>query len=146
MSPADAVDAAARLAALLDKAGRQDLAAIYYRQLADRLGDVAGPGGKTGKQLVEDLPADQPRRQLAGPDNGPGRPAKSRLARPGRGAERRQRGPRSVDLEVVGPRGPFFEDMTVSLDLQTQMLVGKDGFGENTSGFRFTNIAAVPWR
>ncbi|MGD9723397.1 MAG: PQQ-binding-like beta-propeller repeat protein [Pirellulales bacterium] len=127
---ADNVAAHLRLAKLLDSAGRHDLAAVSYGQLAKRLADVAGPDGLTGKQLVDQLPADHPARaKLGGLHNWPAGEVKARessvAVRP-----RSQRAPRSVDLDVIGSGGSFFRDLSLSLDLQTQVLVGQDAYGE----------------
>jgi len=125
-----AMAAAARLAALLEKGDRPELAAIYYRQLADRFAQVAGPHGKTGAQLAAALPDDSPVRRWLSQEKpwptGKVSVKESQVA----ARTPAQRGPRSVELDLVGPTGPIFADMTVSLDLQTQVLVGKDGYGE----------------
>ena len=48
------------MAALLMSASRPEEAAVYYRRLATEWADVPCLGGKTGKQIIADLPADSP--------------------------------------------------------------------------------------
>jgi outer membrane protein assembly factor BamB len=125
-----AARATARMARLLVESGRADLAAVYYRQLADEFAQVECADGKTGRQWVSELPSDSPiHRWLAADKPWPQGKVTARQSQvPLRGSS--QRPPRSVDLEVVGPTGPFFRDLTVSLDLQTQVLVGQDAVGQ----------------
>jgi outer membrane protein assembly factor BamB len=129
VSPSESVAAHGHVARLLDEAGRPDLAAIYYDRLGGPLADVAGPDGKTGRQLLAELPDSHPvRKWLAGPKTWPtGNVTARESSVPVRATT--QRTPRSVDLEIVGPGSPFFRDLTISLDLQTQVLVGQDGLG-----------------
>ena len=49
---------------LFDEAEHPDLAAFYYRQLRDNLGDVPCLDGKTGAELVAALTPDAPVRKL----------------------------------------------------------------------------------
>ena len=127
--PAEAVAVRKHLVALLEQADRHDLAAVYYQQLGDQLADVAGPDGTTGKQIVDALAGESPVRSALDDDaqwpSGKVSVRQSTVApRP-----RTHNAPRSADLDIVGPADPFFSDLTVSLDLQTQVLVGSDGYG-----------------
>ncbi len=124
---ADAVAAHVYLARLLVDAGRVELAAACYDELAGRLADSVGVDGKTGKQIVAALPADGavakvrqsakpwPRGKVSSREISVSSPANSRR--------------RSLDLELVGATNPFFGELNLSLDLQTQVLIGRDGLG-----------------
>ncbi len=129
-SPEQAGAGVARLARLLADSGRADLAAIYYRQLAGRFAGVVCQEGKTGQQLVAELPPAGPLAKWLGPAKP--WPQGNAMARevqlPSRGPQTRP--PRLVDLEIVGPSAPFFQETTISLDLNAQMLLGQDGLGE----------------
>lgn len=54
--------AVALLAQMFDRAQRPEHAAMYYRRLADDFADAVCLDGKTGKDLVADLPANSPLR------------------------------------------------------------------------------------
>ncbi len=120
----------ARMAQMLREAGRVDLAVVYYRQLAGRLAKVPCQDGKTGEQLVADLPAEDPvRKGLATLRPWPAGKvvAKEDKAPPRAGSQPRVARP--IDLEVAGNGGPFFDDVTVSYDAQQQALSAHDGLG-----------------
>ncbi len=127
--PAVAGAAAAEMATLLAEADHADLAAIYYRQLAGRFADVPCRDGKTGAQLAAELPNDGPIASwLAGSQPWPSgkvtaheETVRSRARSP---AARR----RSVDVEISGPTGPLFKDVSLSFDNQL-CLVAQDGLG-----------------
>ncbi|MEX2112746.1 MAG: PQQ-binding-like beta-propeller repeat protein, partial [Pirellulales bacterium] len=126
-SPADAVAARAHLARLLMDAGRIDLAARCYDVLAGRLADVAGADGKTGRQIVAELAPDSPVakvRDLAGPwPQGKVEARETTLSSPPNSRRK------SIDLDLVGATNPFFGELKLSLDLQTQVLLGRNGLG-----------------
>ncbi|MEX0977793.1 MAG: hypothetical protein WDZ48_03015, partial [Pirellulales bacterium] len=61
-SDSEAAPATARLALALRATSQPALAAVYYRQLVGRFADVVCLDGKTGKQLVAELAADDPLR------------------------------------------------------------------------------------
>lgn len=128
---AQAGAAAALMAKLLADAHRPELAAIYYRHLGSRFATVACRDGKTGSQLVAELAEGDPVRKALNAD--PNWPTAHVTAQddktPARGGASNARIQRPVDLEIVGPRGPLFEDVTISYDA-TQNLVALDGFGE----------------
>ncbi len=126
---AEAAAATAHLAKVADELGRADVAAVYYRQLAGRYATVNCADGKTGQQIVDGLAADAPAQSPV---------ARGALARrPARDRESTMSGrptnagrPRSVGLDVLGNREPFFPDLSVALDLQTPVLIGQDGLGQ----------------
>jgi hypothetical protein len=124
---AQAGAAAALMAKLLADAHRPELAAIYYRHLGSRFATVACRDGKTGSQLVAELAEGDPVRKALNAD--PNWPTAHVTAQddktPARGGASNARIQRPVDLEIVGPRGPLFEDVTISYDA-TQNLVALD--------------------
>jgi outer membrane protein assembly factor BamB len=127
----------ARMAHLLRDAGRAELAAIYYRQLAGRFAQVECQDGKTGEQLVAELPDDDPLRKGLAADRS--WPAGKVTAREEKAPPRIGSPPRvtrAIDLDVAGDGGPFFDDVTISYDAQQQSLVAHDGLGERR--FRFS--------
>ncbi len=118
--------ATAEMADLLRQAGRPQDAAIYYRRLAGELAAVVGADGKTGKQRVDALPADDPVRPLlaaASPW-----PVGNVLV---------EKIPKSLpaptvnqaSIEFQGDRSPFFLETTVDLQQAPPQLVGHDGYG-----------------
>ncbi|MBI3840169.1 MAG: PQQ-binding-like beta-propeller repeat protein, partial [Planctomycetia bacterium] len=130
-SEATAAGAVARLAQMMQEAGRGELAATYYRQLAGRFREVVCRGGKTGQQLLDELPPENPTGELLKGKRA--WPLGKVVSKEDKAATRntpQPRLPRAVDLEIVGPTGPFFDDVTVSFDSQGPVLVGQDGLGE----------------
>ncbi len=131
LSPDDtqAGPATARMAMALRAAGRSEVAAVYYRLLNTRFADVLCRDGQTGRQLVEQLPADDPARsQLAENAWAKGR-VDVQVAKNSRGARaiRRQH---ASNLEIVGPRGPLFRDVSLSVVHEAQQyLVAEDSVG-----------------
>ncbi len=124
--------AVARLAKMLREAGRPDLAAIYYRQLAGRFANVKCQDDKTGAQLVAEFAADDSARKgLVAEKAWPlGSVTAHDDKPPARTAAVAHRMQRTIDLEIVGPRNPLFDEVTVAYDAQ-QNLVAEDGLGEN---------------
>ncbi len=129
-SAAQTAQGVARVAALLREAGRADVAAFYYDQLANRFASVECQDGKTGQQLVAELSADNPIRKWL-PAAGPWplgkvvtREEKTKFP------TGTPRPPRVADLEIVGPSGPFFKNMNIVLDSAQKVLIGQDGMGE----------------
>jgi outer membrane protein assembly factor BamB len=120
-------EAVARLAALFDEVRRPDLAVVYYRQLANGLADVTCLDGKTGKQLVEALPADGPLRKMLAPAKP--WPAGRVVNKDGGRQLSAPHQQRSFDLNMHGPAGPFFNETNVTLEVQQQTIVGQDGLG-----------------
>jgi outer membrane protein assembly factor BamB len=127
-----AATATAQMAQILRQAGRPELAAIYYRQLAGRFADVACAGGKTGKQLVADVSDDEAlRKGLAADRPWPlGNVTVREDKAPSRMAGTSLRLPRPLDLAITGPTGLLFKDTTISFDMQQQFLAAEDGLGE----------------
>jgi outer membrane protein assembly factor BamB len=98
---------------------------------------------KTGRELVAEWSADESiARAVADYTPWPGR--ESRAQRVGR------TGPieRYYPVELVGPRGPFYENWTLQIDQRRQHLVARDGLGKerwklavkDDSGRQFGNI------
>ncbi len=121
--------AAAQMATILRAGNRADLAAAYYRLLDTRFATVPCAGGKTGKEIVAELPADDPgRRQLGSPTWPTGNVKSSHESssvrvRPGRSH-------RLTSLELAGPRGPLLADLRLSIAVDTQQsLIAEDALG-----------------
>jgi len=115
--------AVAHLAQLLRKAGEPDEAARFYGRLATELAETICLDGKTGRQLLDDLPPDDPiRRRLAPPEPWP---AKVRVQ-----TDNNRAGispPRSVTVFRDG--GPFAGDDLVEMDMQGNVLTVRDPLG-----------------
>lgn len=94
-----------------------------------RFADVACSEGRTGRQLVEELPADDPARgQLAVAHWACGHVA-AQEEKNSRGA-RTIRQQRAASLEIVGERGPLMRDLRLSILFDAQQyLVAEDGNG-----------------
>ncbi len=133
LSSDDAVagPAVARMAVALAQAGRPELAAVYYRQLAGRLADVVCLDGQTGRQLVASVTDDDVRTHLGDGDwpTGSVTAQDQKLSLRGRRIVRPQR---NMNLEIVGARGPLFQDVNLSIVFDAQQhLVADDGLGRN---------------
>ena len=126
---AEAAAATAHLAKVADELGRADVAAVYYRQLAGRYATVNCADGKTGQQIVDGLPADAAGAKPCRPWRPGPRAAHDRESTMS-GRPTNAGRPRSVGLDVLGNREPFFPDLSVALDLQTPVLIGQDGLGQ----------------
>ncbi len=129
---AEAAPATARMARALQAAGRPELAAAYYRRLAELFADVPGLEGKTGRQWIEELPADDPVRAqlIAGPwPTGNVTVSEKKTSLRGRRGVRTER---TSSLELVGPIGPLLEDVSLSVvsDPETH-LIATDGYGRS---------------
>ncbi|MEX0676434.1 MAG: PQQ-binding-like beta-propeller repeat protein [Pirellulales bacterium] len=130
---AEAAPAVARLASALRAGGQANLAAVYYRQLAGPFAKVRCKDDKTGRQLVDELPADDPVRAGLAPDEP--WPEGNVAIREEKGSirgTRTRRSERAANLEIIGPSGPLFENVSLSLTEDSrQYLIAEDGFGEN---------------
>lgn len=119
--------AAAELAALLREANLPDHAAVAYRRLAEHFGDVTVADGKTGRQLAESLPAEDPvASRLHGTEAWP-------TGRVVIGKER-PRGPlppafTTVMVPVPEGGGAFYGDALFELQSSTQSLQARNGWG-----------------
>lgn len=134
--PERARAATARLAALLVESRQPESAALIYRELEEKWPNQICLDGKTGKQIVADLPADSPvRKPMAGFKPWPTGNVTSRDD--GNAAKRTlvpSRLQRAYGLAIRGNTGPFFNDMIVTLDQGQQGISGQDGLG--TERFR----------
>lgn len=121
--------AAARMATLLRAGNRADLAAAYYQLLNTRFADVLCADGKTGKELVDALAADDPgRRQLSAATWPTGHVKSSHESIGAR--VRTGRTQRLTNLEMVGPRGPMLAGLRLSIAHDPeQYLVAEDQYG-----------------
>jgi len=115
--------AVARLAQLLHTAGDPDEAARFYGRLNTELAETVCLAGKTGRELFEALPADDPiRRRLASPEPWP---EKVRVE-----TDNNRMGiapPRPIT--VFRREGPFAGDDSVEMDMQGNALTVRDALG-----------------
>ena len=127
----DAPQTAAALAAwaeMLRNANRNHEAALLYKRLGERYADVVCAEEKTGRQLVDALPADDPVRAALA----------ARPAWPlGKVEVRRSHVPRSpmasygrFALRYAAPRGPLFEKIQLQYDQSRSALAARDEFGK----------------
>jgi outer membrane protein assembly factor BamB/tetratricopeptide (TPR) repeat protein len=122
--------AVAQMAMFLNDAGKYDEAAIYYHRLESEFPDVVCLSGKTGKQLVESLPADSPmRRAVAQSSPWP----EGAVRREGSEIRIMRSTPqqRPFALNWRGSRPAIFDTVSVAFDQQQQMVVGRDGIGHD---------------
>ncbi|HEX3999574.1 MAG TPA: PQQ-binding-like beta-propeller repeat protein [Pirellulales bacterium] len=116
--------ATAQLAELL-RMSNADEAAIYYRRLKTEFADQVCLDGKTGKQIVDELPPDSPEAHvLAESSRWPTGAVKHDGGRNAQGMNFQ----RPMPLAWRGDRGPFFQNTTILFDPQ-QQIVGRDGMG-----------------
>ena len=128
--PQRAAGALAAIAALSRGAKHPQDAAETYARLVARYGEVAVAGGKTGRQIVAALPADDPvRKVLAGADQWPaGKVEISKI--PAAGAL--PHGFQKFPLDFLAGRQPFFANTTVvydQTDFSHPAFAGRDGCG-----------------
>ncbi len=130
--PARRRAAVARMASFFSEAGRPDEAALYYQRLATEFGGLTCSGGKTGRQLVDELPADSPVAQALAiskwswPDGKVYRDNSNPSARLIRNNNFPQR---PFALNWRGDRPAFYETTSVVFDQQQQQIMGHDGLG-----------------
>lgn len=116
--------AVARLAALLRAAERPDQAARFYGHLGGELAEAVCLEGKTGRELFDALPADDPvRRHLTSRHRWP--VGKVRCEVSGKRSSIEPRYP----IAVVGEGGQFGTQASVDMDPRHRKLVGCDGLG-----------------
>jgi len=123
--------ATAKMAQLLAAVGQQELAAVYYRQLSKRFADVPCAEGQTGRQIVEALPADDRLRALIAEPSWPEGHVSVREQKASPRGPRVARASRNLNLEIHGGRGPLFDGvrLSVQLDMPQQHLVAEDALG-----------------
>jgi outer membrane protein assembly factor BamB len=119
--------ATAELASLLHDAKRIEDAAVCYRRLAREFADTVCLDGKTGRQLVDALPADDPARKHLDAVRqwpvGHVEITESAPATPATGASA------TYPLRYEGSRQPFFGRRNVVLDVGRRQLCFVDGLG-----------------
>jgi outer membrane protein assembly factor BamB len=124
---AQAARAAARMATMLREANLPEHAARAYARLARHFGDAVCLEGKTGRQLVDALPADDPVRKLLEPDE-PWPVGKVAIAKE---RPKTPLPPAFTTAVVATPegRGQYHGDVTLELQQSTQSLVARNGWG-----------------
>jgi tetratricopeptide (TPR) repeat protein len=123
--PVQRRSAIAQMAAMLRSASRPEEAALYYAQLKTEFADQVCLDGKTGKQIVAELPPTSPEaHELAESKNWPSGAVKIDMGRNPQGMNFQ----RPMPIAWQGDRGPFFQNTTVLFEMQ-QHIVGRDGMG-----------------
>ncbi|HKD35162.1 MAG TPA: PQQ-binding-like beta-propeller repeat protein, partial [Pirellulales bacterium] len=120
--------AVAQMASFLNDANKYDEAAIYYHRLETEFPNVVCISGKTGKQLVEDLPADSPiKRAVAQASPWP----EGTVRREGSDVRftRNIQQQRPFALAWRGARPAIFDTVSIAFDQPQQTVVGRDGIG-----------------
>ena len=116
--------AIAQMAGLLKSASRPEEAAIYYRRLKTEFADQICLGGKTGKEIVGELPAGSTEvRAIAESTTWPGGAVKHE-----KGNAQGMNFQRPVPIPWQGDHGPFFQATTILFDFQ-QQIIARDGLG-----------------
>jgi len=115
-------------------------AALCYDRLQRELADVVCLEGKTGREVVESLPADDPvRREL---DPGSVWPTGRVVVAKSTPKTTPPPTYNQAPLEFDGSRGPFFSDVTVELhQAPLPNLVGRDGLGHEVWKLPLTELA-----
>ena len=131
--------AIAQMAALLRSASRPEEAALYYARLKNDFADQVCLDGKTGKQIVAELPANSPEtRALAESTAWPSGAVKVNSNRNAGGMNFQH----PIPIAWQGDRGPFFESTTIlyttrsSIEFVQAWLVDRIGPGKSNSAFR----------
>lgn len=127
--PQVAAEATARMARMLASLERPADAAIYYRKLSGPLAEVVCLEGKTGKQLLEELPSSSPvLKQLAGMTPWPvGKVV------PEQDSPSSRRHKYHYPVRMLDSSEPFFRDHSLVLDQTQQNLVIRDSLGRELS-------------
>jgi outer membrane protein assembly factor BamB len=142
--PKRAGAAVARLASLYQSAARHREAGKYYHKLAQEFADVECLAGKTGKELVAALPAnDDVRRAMDQKREWPAGAVKTEPSG-SRPANRNQGYQQQLNVELRGELGPFFPGRSVHFDQSMMQLVGRDELGQEV--FRLLLNEAAQFR
>jgi len=121
--------AIAQLADLLRRAGRPAEAAAYYQQLLRQWPDTVCLGGKTGRQLVQAVPADDPVHRFMQPTRWPqGRVEIHKSTAPTSGPAGVMYG--RIFLSEI-PSEQQFTGIQIVYDQNRRMLLGYDRFGRD---------------
>jgi len=123
--PSRRAAAVAKTAALLREEGDPADAAIYYRRLQQQFADVEVLPGKTGRALVEQLPADGSIRMRIKPADWPVGQVTHEVDKPPVTAQRYSL------VTMTGDPGPFFRGKAVILDQATSAVIVRDARGND---------------
>ncbi len=122
--PATAGTATVTLAELLVEANRPEDAAVCYRRLGNEFAEVICSDGKTGKELLDALPADGPVAAfLRHDDPWPTIGVKQK------NLKRRSQNYGRFDVTVLGERGPFFRGTQLKYNQNKRQVIGCDSLG-----------------
>jgi len=122
--------ATAQLADLLRRAGRPAEAAAYYQQLAVQWPDVVCQEGKTGRQIVQALPPDDPVRRALEPISWPtGRVQVQKSPLPANTSAQSIPYHGRFLLSMENVSDPIWGDIRIVFDQNRRMLLGYDRFG-----------------
>ena len=119
--------ALAELAELLREAKRPEDAAWCYRRLGEQFADVACPGGKTGKELLESLPEGGPIRQVLRRDSQwpVGKVEKKESTTPSPNANYFR-----LTVPYRGQLAPFFSETVIQFDQNRRAIISCDALGK----------------
>lgn len=127
--PSQAGAALAELAAVLTEAKLYGDAAICYARLQREFGDVACLDGRTGRQIVQSLPADGPVAAALKPN--PAWPSKHVAVEKGPAQERRNLAySGTTSVAMVGRPSPFYEELSLEWNMSPATLTARDGWGQ----------------
>lgn len=122
--PARAAAADGRLALLLQHLQATNQAASVFRRLREKWADVPCRDGKTGRQMADEIPADDPvAARLSAEDPWPvGVVDVKKSTRPGPSY-------RTFSVDLSETSEADMPDASIELDPQRQLMIGRDGIG-----------------
>ncbi|MCS7304919.1 MAG: PQQ-binding-like beta-propeller repeat protein [Thermoguttaceae bacterium] len=127
--------AVAQLAELLRRAGRPSEAAVYYQQLANQWPNEICLEGKTGRQIVDSLPPEDPVRHYLGPIRWPQGRVRIQIASSTGTSSAADSQFQPVPfhgrlfLSTENITDPLYQDIQIAFDQNRRMLLGFDRFG-----------------
>ncbi len=119
--------ALARIARLMEKAGKHTEAAACYRMIAEQFADVVCLDGKTGAALIASLPSDGPISALLRSE--PQWPQGKVVVSTEKGKSARQPTYGRLGVRFQGSSKPFMEDRSVMFDQNQRAFAARDAAG-----------------
>jgi outer membrane protein assembly factor BamB len=128
MSRANDGPALAAVADYFRQTGQTEVAAASYRWLLSRFGDAVCRSGKTGRQILEEIPQnDLLRKEIERRDSWPTGYIEAIVDSTKNNANRVSYG--RIPLEFRGNRGPYFEDLKLMYDQTRLTIICSDALG-----------------
>ncbi|MCC6125136.1 MAG: PQQ-binding-like beta-propeller repeat protein [Pirellulales bacterium] len=128
LSPVAGGAALAEAAEFYRQSAQTEAAAASYRWLRSRYGEIVCRDGKTGRQLAEAIPPDDPLRKAI-ERRGQWPTGKVELAADASRTASNRVSYGRIPLEFRGNRGPYFEDLNLVFDQSRMTIFCYDGFG-----------------